>query len=92
MSADPPTVEGFDHLRRIASKALGDDAYRQRLVSDPSTVLKEEGITVPDGVNVTVHENTADHIHLVLPTGIKDAQQLDPGETSLRSMSEGIVF
>lgn len=92
MSTGRPTIAGFEHLRRIASNALDDDAYRQRLVSDPATVLKEEGLQVPDGVQVTVHENSADHIHLVLPTGIKDEQQLSPGETDVTNLSQATAF
>jgi hypothetical protein len=92
MSPERPSIQGFDHLQRIAANALGDDAYRQRLVSDPHTVLKEEGLTVPDGVQVTIHENTADHVHLVLPTGIKEAHQLRPAETDVTELNEGFIF
>ena len=92
MSPERPTIQGFDHLQRVAATALGDDAYRQRLVSDPEAVLREEGLTVPDEVHVTVHENTADHIHLVLPTGIKEAHQLSPGETDVAELNKGFLF
>ncbi len=92
MSPERHSIQGMDHLQRIAATALDDDAYRQRLVSDPHTVLKEEGVTVPDGVQVTVHENADDHIHLVLPTGIKEAEQLSPGETDVTKLNEGFLF
>jgi hypothetical protein len=88
----PEQPQGFDHLQRIAATALDDESYRQRLVSDPHTVLKEEGLTVPEGVHVTVHENTADQIHLVLPTGIKEAHQLSPSETDVTRLNEGFPF
>ena len=92
MSPERPSIEGFDHLQRIAATALDDDAYRQRLVNDPQTVLKDEGLTVPEGVHVTVHENTADHIHLVLPTGIKEGHQISPGETDVTELNKGFLF
>lgn len=69
MSTDQPDSEGFERLERIAARAQDDDAYRQQLLDDPATVLSDEGLTIPEGVNVVVHENTADEIHLVLPAG-----------------------
>jgi hypothetical protein len=50
-------------------------------------VLKQEGITVPNEVNVVVHQNTKRKVHLVLPTGIKDAQELDSNETDISVLS-----
>jgi hypothetical protein len=88
----PEQPQGFHHLQRIAANALDDDAYKQRLVDEPHAVLKEEGVTVPEGVHVTVHENTADHIHLVLPTGIKEAHQLSADETDVSKLNEGFIF
>jgi hypothetical protein len=92
MSPDRPTIRGLDHLQRVAATALGDDAYRERLVNEPRTVLTEEGLTVPDRVQITVCENTADHIYLVLPTGIKEAHQLSPGETDLTELNQMFLF
>ena len=39
-------------LARVISKAWADTQYKQRLIDDPVAVLKEEGVTVPDGVTV----------------------------------------
>jgi len=41
--------------------------YRQRSVADPRGVLREFGTDVPDGVEVRVHDSTADIRYLVLP-------------------------
>jgi Nitrile hydratase, alpha chain len=83
MSTGQPTIKGLEHLRRVASKALDDDDYRQQLLDDPASVLKQEGIAVPDGVNVVVHQNTAQDVHLVLPTGLQEAHQLNVDETDV---------
>src|ERR1043165_4381204 len=41
--------------------------YRQRAVSDPRGVMREFGLTLPDNVEVRVHDSTADIRYLVLP-------------------------
>lgn len=87
MSTGQPPIKGLEHLRRVAAKALDDDDYRQQLLDDPARVLKQEGITVPDQVNVVVHQNTAQDVHLVLPTGIQDAHELHADETDVSVLS-----
>lgn len=42
-------------------------AYRARVVVDPRGVLGEFGVAVPAGVEVRVHDSTADLRYLVLP-------------------------
>jgi nitrile hydratase len=41
--------------------------YRSRAVSEPRAVLAEFGTHIPDGVEVRVHDSTADMRYLVLP-------------------------
>jgi hypothetical protein len=76
----------------VAAKALDDDTYRRQLREDPAGVLRQAGLTVPEGVRVVVHENTADEIHLVLPTGPHQQLELSSEETNLRTLSTGIHF
>jgi Nitrile hydratase, alpha chain len=87
MNADQPTVKGLERLRGVAAKALDDDTYRQRLLDDPAGTLKHEGLTVPDGVKVVVHQNTHQEVHLVLPTGLQEAQELNSNETDVSVLS-----
>ena len=42
-------------------------AYRSRTVREPRSVLREFGLRVPDGVEVRVHDSTAEMRYLVLP-------------------------
>ncbi len=42
-------------------------AYRSRAVREPRAVLSEFGTTLPDDVEVRVHDSTADMRYLVLP-------------------------
>ena len=42
-------------------------AYRSRTVTDPRGVLNEFGVELPEGVEVRVHDSTADLRYIVLP-------------------------
>jgi nitrile hydratase subunit alpha len=42
-------------------------AYRSRTVVDPRSVLTEFGVELPEGVEVRVHDSTADMRYIVLP-------------------------
>lgn len=42
-------------------------SYRSRLVREPRAVLTEFGTVLPDGVEVRVHDSTADLRYIVLP-------------------------
>ena len=53
---------------RILSRADDDGDFRARLVADPRAAVADEiGMTVPEGFNVVVHEDSATTAHLVLP-------------------------
>ncbi len=51
----------------IITKAWTDEAFKQRLLTDATAVLKEEGVTVPEGVKVKVVENNEKLFHFVIP-------------------------
>jgi hypothetical protein len=51
----------------IVAKAWADDAFKQRLIADPLTVLKENGVNVPEGVQFNVIESTSESIPIILP-------------------------
>jgi len=61
---------------KIVAKAWADDAFKQRLLADPATVLNENGVDVPEGIEFKVVESTSNLIHLVLPA------RPDAGEVS----------
>jgi hypothetical protein len=47
---------------------MGEDAeLRRQISSDPKGSLKKAGIDIPQGVDIQVHENSADTFHAVLP-------------------------
>ena len=44
-----------------------DDALKGRFMADPKGVLKEHGLSVPDGIDVKVVENADDCVHITMP-------------------------
>ena len=53
---------------RILSKAAEDGEFRTRLLTDPNaTISSELGTTIPEGFQVSVHEDSATTANLVLP-------------------------
>ena len=49
-------------------------AYRSRTVADPRGVLAEFGVELPEGIEVRVHDSTADLRYIVLPMRPKGTQ------------------
>ena len=53
---------------KILSKAAEDGEFRTRLLTDPrATISTELGMTIPEGFDVAVHEDSGTTAHLVLP-------------------------
>jgi hypothetical protein len=57
---------------RMIKRATRDTDYRSQLLADPVSVLTQEGIRVPEGIRVTVHEFDAKHAHFFLPPPIHE--------------------
>ena len=53
---------------KILSKAAEDGDFRTRLLTDPRAAISAEtGVTIPEGFDVAVHEDSGTTAHLVLP-------------------------
>ena len=53
---------------QILTKAAEDGKFRARLLTDPRAAISAEtGVTIPEGFDVAVHEDSATTAHLVLP-------------------------
>ena len=72
---------GVEILDAVTAKALESEEYKQQLLADPVKVLTDEGLTIPEGVNVVILENTAKTIHLVLPSRI--VKTIDLGQVDI---------
>jgi len=52
----------------ITLQAWLDDDFRRRLIADPKSALEAAtGHRLPSDLQITVHEETAAHRHLVIP-------------------------
>jgi nitrile hydratase len=54
--------------------------YRSRAVREPRAVLREFGTDIPDGIEVRVHDSTADMRYLVLPLRPAGSEHLNESE------------
>jgi hypothetical protein len=52
---------------QVVARAWTDEAFKERLLSNPGAVLREHGLEVPPGIRVKVLEDTAQLVHLSLP-------------------------
>ena len=69
---------------RILRRAAEDGNFRAHLIADPrSTIAAETGMTIPDGFDVVVLEDSATTAHLVLPPSPA------PTEAELETVSGG---
>ena len=76
---------GDEMLRQIVDKSAVDAEFRQQLLSDPRNAITAElGITMPESMNVVVHESDMQTVHLALPP--------DPNitEEQLEAVSAGL--
>lgn len=53
---------------QLITKAWSDPAFKELLITNPKAAIEAAfGIKVPDGVNLTVLEETDENLYLVLP-------------------------
>ena len=52
----------------LVNRAFKDAEFKKRLIDDPIGVCKENGIPIPEGVEIKVHANTDNLLHIVLPS------------------------
>ncbi len=74
-----------DMRAHLTARAAEDSAFRAQLIADPKSVMNQEfGITVPDSIQVVVHESDMRTVHLALPP--------DPtlNEEQLEAISAGL--
>ena len=63
---------------RLTERASIDGDFRSRLLSDPKAAVQEElGVEVPDEVDIKVHENDMQTVHVALPATDLAEEQLE---------------
>lgn len=95
MANQQPDREQMQDLARqqaqFMAKIWSDPAFKQRLVDDPATVLREQGTPVPEGVEVRVVENTDQVFYMVLPPAPSEEISDEQLETVSGGNSAGSV-
>ena len=80
---------------QIAARAVRDEEFRQALIRDPSSTLEREfGAKIPEGVTIQVHEETDEVVHLVVPGGLRRFENLPDDaldDTILEMMREDVA-
>jgi len=56
-----------DPIKQVIVRACTDAEFRARLIKDPAAAVKEEGLEVPAGVKLVIHEGSDDTMLVVLP-------------------------
>jgi hypothetical protein len=56
----------------LVAEVWADENLKQRLISDPASVLQEYGLEVPEGFELKVVEDTDQVRHLVIPASPAD--------------------
>jgi nitrile hydratase subunit alpha len=67
------------------------EAYRSRVVREPRVVLEEFGLRLPDHVEITVWDSSAESRYLVLPVRPADTQALGEEELVGIVTREGLI-
>jgi hypothetical protein len=63
--------------RELIEKALKDANFHKALLTNPKSTLESEfGVTLPDGLQIEVHQEQPNHLHIVLPTGGTGSDEL----------------
>ncbi|HBL14045.1 MAG TPA: hypothetical protein DD379_22165 [Cyanobacteria bacterium UBA11162] len=85
-------------VSRLIARAWLDEEFKRRLIADPATVLAENQLTVPSGVQVRVNENASVGSIVGLGEGVNSdavyeiplpAKPEDLTDEQIRSWSEG---
>lgn len=64
-----PAIQNNLIYSTIVAKAWEDEAYLNRLIARPKDVLIEEGMDIPEEIEIKVKLNTPNLTHVVLPVG-----------------------
>jgi hypothetical protein len=95
MASDPRRQEQARKWGQVVAQAWSDEAFKRRLLAEPATVMREQGLDVPPGVELRVVENTGTVAHLVLPAkpaeGELSEAQLERAAGGMTDMTAGCV-
>jgi hypothetical protein len=75
-----------DYLQKqwslVVAKVWTDEKFKKKLLANPHQVLRENGINVPEDINIHISENTTKDIYVNIPLNISALS-----ESELKSMN-----
>ena len=75
--------------QKLIDRAATDAEFRALLLSDPRAAIKAElNIDLPAAISLTVHEESSEHLHLVLPT--ENADELSDAQLEMAGGFGGV--
>lgn len=75
---------------QIVARAMQDEAFRQELLSNPKAAVERGlGITIPQGTNIHVYEDTPDTVHIVLPMKVQSGEPRELSDAELEQAVGG---
>lgn len=60
-------TSAMSDLDKIRIECGIDEEFRQKFIADPSGVLKQYGVDVPEGLEISVVEDTPSKYHINIP-------------------------
>jgi hypothetical protein len=67
MSSELQERRFWDGYSALVKKAWNDEAFKRRLLADPTAVFKENDLPVPEGMQLRILEDKENLRHLPLP-------------------------
>jgi hypothetical protein len=69
-------------MGQFIAKCWADETFKKKVLSDPVSTLRAEGVELSAGVSYVVHENTEKVVHLVIPARPTDLSDEDLGRVT----------
>ncbi|MEP0894955.1 NHLP leader peptide family RiPP precursor [Leptolyngbya boryana FACHB-1624] len=80
-TSNPSSSRMTDVESQLIAQATRDAEFRDRLIANPKAVLAEQGITIPDDVQIQILQESARQYYLILPVvEVSDATKLSEQE------------
>lgn len=62
---------------QIMARIWTDEDFKRRFMSEPAEVLREEGVDIPQGVEVIAVENTPERVYISVPPRPEEVSEED---------------
>jgi hypothetical protein len=72
----------------LAARALQDPGFREKLLQAPKQTIENEiSLHFPRTLEIKVHEEKLNELHVVLPINLETCAELPPAESDSREMA-----